>query len=328
MILGLLNLYGAPAIQQLVLRTLTDSGLLAATDMLYYAHTSVPHPRSARVQEERDMFRFAKQYPEAYIWSLNVKDFSKGTPTEIDWCTYELYFLIENWRQALAVLDAGYESYGINLHSAPEPHYAGYCFWMRGTSMDKPSLTRPYCAFQSFTNHYNKRFPASEYRDCDWEQTAPLSSRRLQERLLQLPEDQRSLGTLMLLLFHSKNHYEPVAFHQSTRPYTILDGPEVGALAVGAPGVGRINLVLRGDAPHPLLTYWPYLAWVGDFNACEQVDFAQADLIYTVPERVEQWLPYLAGQGIVITRGPYGGRYPSQVVGEFTLVACEASALP
>jgi hypothetical protein len=326
MIVGLLNLYGAPAIQQLVLRALENSGLLAATDVLYYAHVAVPHARSAKVQEERDLFRFAKQYTTAHVWSFNVKDFSKGTPAELDWCAYELFFLVENWHQAVAALNAGYDSYGVNLHSAPEPYYEAYCFWMSGSGMNASTLQQPYCAFQSFTNHYSQRFPPELYHDCDWSQTAPFSSRRLQQRLLQLPEAQRVLGTLFLLLFYNKNHYEPIAYHQPIRPYVILDGPEVGALIVGAPGLGRIDCVLR-EAPNTLSEYWPSLGWAADFNTCQQVGKAQADLIYTTSERVEQWIPHLAGQGVLVFRGSYHGRLPSQRVGEFTLVARELQPL-
>ena len=325
MIVGLLNLYGTPALQQLVIQALTTSGLIAATDILYYSHVPITHPRSARVNEERDLFRCAKQYTGAYVWSFNVKDFGKGTPSDLDWCAYELYFLVEHWRRAITTLESGYDSYGVNLHSVPEPHYEGYCFWMKGSSMNGEALTHPYCAFQSFTNHYSQRFPASEYQDCDWSQSAPLSSRRLQERLFQLPEEQRSLATLMLLLVYSKNHFEPIAYHTPIRPSIIIDGSEIGALAAGAPGIGRIDCVLNKDTT-PLISHWSSLGWRTDFNACEQIDHRQVDIIYTTSDRVEQWIPHLAGQGVIVIRGRYYGRFPSSIVGDFTLVAVDQRA--
>ena len=328
MIIGLLNLYGSPAIQQLVLQELTSSGLLTATDALYYAHVPAPHPKSARVSEELALFQCAKQYPDAYVWSVNVKDFSKGTSSDIDWCTYELYFLVRNWRRAVATLEAGYDSYGVNLHSAPEPHYTGYCFWMKGSSMSLLTLPQPYCAFHSFTNHYSSRFVPEEYQDCDWEQPAPLSSRRLQQALFRLPPEQQSLGTLMLLLFYHKHHFEPIAYHKATRPHVIIDVPDVGSLITGATGLGRIDYIsIDTSVTQAIIGWWTASGWTSDFNVCEELVHGTADIIYTSSERVEYWLPVLAGQGVIVVQGTWRGQLPCTTIGEYTIIAREASAL-
>jgi hypothetical protein len=322
MIVGLLNLYGPPALQQLVVSALTQSGLLHATDTLYYSGVVPPHPHSARVTEESQLFSCAKQYPEAEVWSFNVKEFSKGTPSDLDWCAYEVFFLITHWRQAIQTLRAGYQSYGVNLHSVPEPHYEGYCFWMTGAALGAAKLTQPYCAYHSFTNHYSSPYPASEYGDCDWDQSAPLSSRRLQERLGQLPSEQRDLASLLLLLVHAKHHYEFIPYHRSPRPHLVIDTDDRGALALGAPGIGRLDCTVPA-----LVEPWLALGWRADFNLCEQVAGHSLDVVYTSRERVAQWLPLLAGQGVIVVRGVWSGDLPSQLVGQYTLIAREVEAL-
>ena len=327
MIIGLLHLHGSPALQELVKNTFTRSGLLAATDRIYYSGVALPHPTSARVQNESALYACAQQYPHAYVWSFNTKEFNRGTAADLDWCAYELFFLIEHWQRALLTLEAGYDAYGVNLHTVPEPHFAAYCFWMTGEAMKRSTLLHPYCAYQSFTNHYSHRYPTTEYSDCDWEQAAPLSSRSLQRKVLQLPPTSLPLASLLLLLFQAKNHYHPVPGHPTLRPKIIIDaGNDPGVLAVAAPGIGRVEVVTRPETEH-LVTFYPSLGWNTELTTW-QSSSGPADLIYTVPERVSSWLPQLAGMGVLVVAGLVTSSYPYQHIGNYTLIALNSKDLP
>jgi hypothetical protein len=319
MIVGLLNLQGSVQMQAFVQQTLVDSGLLGATDVLYYSRARAPHPNATLVKEDKDLFMMAKKTPNAFVWSLNTLNFTNSNRLSLgDWLQYELFFIVTQWRMAVQKLEMGYDSYGVNLYHSPEPHYEAYCFWMKSDAMNRQRLTHPYCAFQSFTNHYLDRFPSTVYLDFDAQQPAPLSDRRLQERLAVLTDD-TAFGVLATLLVQSKCYFDAQPSMRAERPYVINDVADQRSLAFIAPGLGRIDALYKSDMDG-LLTRYRGLGWSCNLNLTEQLDHRKADIIYTTLDRVEQWLPKLSHTGTLLVKGMYQGRLVSKAIGEYTLI--------
>ena len=320
MIIGLLNLQGDLVLQNFVQRRLQESGLLSTTDTLYYSHSGVSHHNAVRVRDDKDLYLKAKFTPDAMVWSLSTEHFKDTQRQSLaDWLQYELFFIVDQWQLAVQKLQAGYEGYGVNLYLTPEPHYEAYCFWMQTAAMSLPKMTRPYVAFQSFTNHYIDPFPASEYLDFDSGQPAPFANRRLQERLALVFSScpaQINFGTLAVLLMQAKCYFDAQPSMRSERPYVLSDVNDQTTLAFAVITLGRVDIM--GEA---LRSSYQSLGWVRNVNFVQELDLRKADIIYTAAERISQWLPKLSYNGVIVIRGVYRGKLPSQQIGEFTLVA-------
>lgn len=314
--IGLLNLQADDDSYKTIYTHLQRSGLLQATDRIYYSRRAIVHPRAIQVNSDAELYTQAKQVPNALVWSLNTSQFRPGNTAFNDWLLYQLFFLVDHWRTAVDRLQNGYDAYGVNLHSAPEPHFEGYCFWMTATAMQKPHITNAYCAFQSFTNHHLQPFPASNYADADLNDTAPFSCQRLRARLQTLGLGESS-GQLISLLCYTRDHFDPHPSRVSQRPYIISDVNDANTLALLACGHGRLDVI---DASPELIAAWRSLGWKGDFNSTLTVQ-QPADLIYTTPVNVERWLSVLTDRGVMLVEGEYTGQLPKQSCGRFTIIA-------
>lgn len=322
MIVGLLSLQGSPQVQSLITTALQASGLLSSTNVLYYSRIPIPHHNAFQVKSDLELFYKAKTTPNAFVWSLSTANFTNPRETVLDWLRYELFFLVEQWKVAVAKLEQGYDSFGVNLYLSPEPHYEAYCFWMRSEAMNLPRLANPYCAFQSFTNHYLEPFPLSHYQDYDIEQPAPFTDQRLQERLSSLcgvDPDQLSFASLATLLVQSKCYFDPQPTMKSERPYIVNDIADPVSLAFLLPGMGRMD-VLHNSLSDAMLAKYKELGWRSNLNFTLQLDQRKADIVYTSLERAEAWIPKLGGGGVIVVKGEYQGKYASLKVGEYSLV--------
>jgi len=328
--LGLLSLTGSPATIKLVTTRLQASGLLAATQTLYYSRTAVPHPNSTRLPEDKDLYLRAKQAPSnTLVWALNTTHYNTSTPAGQDWLEYQLFFLIDKWRQALSRLNEGYESYGVNLHSAPELHFEGHCFWLTSAAMNAPTLTRPFCAFQSFCNHHRQRFPATEYKDANFEQSAPFSSRRLVERLARYAPEAPTFATLCALLVYAKDYFDASPSRNAERPRILTDLTDPALLATLACSIGRLDVIMPRAKATSLLAKASEYNLLSSCNVSCEAELDPVDLLFTTAAAVEHWLPLLATNGIIIVSGRHTGKKASlvtQVSGDYTLLARNEAA--
>jgi hypothetical protein len=128
----------------------------------------------------RKMVEFARYLPEdSYILFMHTKGSSRyGTAMYENgkaWRNYMEYFSIEKWRDAIAKLDSGYDSCGVEMFYDPLPgiHYSGAFFWIRSNIlkqidpafMSMGSRWGKFCteAIPSIIEH--KRFCFFSYRD-------------------------------------------------------------------------------------------------------------------------------------------------------------------
>lgn len=91
-------------------------------------------------QTSKKMVEFAQLLNEdSYILYMHTKGCSRyGTPIYENgqaWRRYMEYFSIHKWRDAIAKLDSGYDSCGVEMFYDPRPgiHYSGAFFWIKST---------------------------------------------------------------------------------------------------------------------------------------------------------------------------------------------------
>lgn len=131
-------------------------------------------------QTSRKMVEFARSLSEdSYILYIHTKGCSRYGSPEYEngkaWRKYMEYFSIERWQDAIAKLDSGYDSCGVEMFYDPRPgiHYSGAFFWMRSSILKQidPALMSmgskwgKFCteAIPSIIDH--KRFCFFSYRD-------------------------------------------------------------------------------------------------------------------------------------------------------------------
>lgn len=309
MILGLLNIAFGGDTQHRVQHALQQSGLLAATDKIYYSRAAVTHRHVVPALSDTDLFTKAVRSEAEYVWSLDTTKLSAVSPDVFqDWLAYQLFFLVEHWPRARARLEEGYDAYGVNLRLAPEPHYEGYCFWMRRSAMAAPVLSKPYCAFQSTVNHHLDRFPHSAYADCDWAYPAPLTATAVRQRVTSLLAEYPLFTMLVVQLVSARLYFDGQASRHHERPhlFTDLTTPDAGALAALA--VGRLDV--RGDyvgeAGRPVHATLPFTH--PNLHVTEEVAPGRwADVIYTTPALAAGRLPLLRQSGVLIVNGKWAG---------------------
>lgn len=307
MILGLLNVAFGGDTQRRIQHALQQSGLLEATDRIYYSRAPVAHRHVIPALSDGDLFTKAIRSDAEYVWSLDTTKLAAVSPDVFqDWLSYQLFFLVEHWARARARLEEGYDAYGVNLRYAPEPHYEGYCFWMRRSAMAAPSLSKPFCAFQSMVNHHLDRFPRVHYEDCDWGHAAPFSASAVRQRVAPLLAQHPFFTMLVLRLVSARLHFDSQPSRHSERPrlFTDLATTEAGALAVL--GVGRLDV--RGV--YDKQSFLPFHATLPfrhpNLNVAVEVEPGRwADVIYTTPERAGERATLLRQSGVMIVNGPW-----------------------
>lgn len=141
---------------------------------------------------------FSKENPNCYILYLHTKGirYSKDDVPENDWINYMLYFLVEEYKNCISILDKNYDTvgcdYSIHLDQRvfngyapypPPPHYSGNFWWANSNylknlpklCMEKHERNAPeFWLFQNKPNFYNlhssdlnihiyKTYPKSAY---------------------------------------------------------------------------------------------------------------------------------------------------------------------
>jgi len=328
MIVGLLNVQ-SPKFLRIIEETLAQSGLLEAIDKVYYSRLPLSSKKGQWSKDDLSLYLHAKFTPNAKIWSISTVDFDPERESSVSWLKYVLYFLVGHWKLAVEKLEE-YQAYGVQLHSAPEVHFANYCFWMTSQAMSEV-ITKPYCVFQSFVNHYTTPFPLEEYRDFDRALPAPLNNSKLISRIAEVAQGDPnliSLGNLALLLLFAKNYFLPQPFRESSRPYVLTD-IDHSMILLFLCKIGRIDLY---QGVNEDLLYQLHLARLQGYD-CNNIALApegkKVDIIYTTLPRVEKWLPFLSSKGVMIVKEEEGvipAGLIKRVVGGYYLLAQEEYA--
>ena len=154
---------------------------------------------------------FSKENPNCYILYLHTKGirYSKDDVPENDWINYMLYFLVEDYKNCISILDKNYDTvgcdYSIDLDQRvfngyapypPPPHYSGNFWWANSNylknlpklCMEKPERNAPeFWLFKNKPNFYNlhssdlnihiyKTYPKSAYARPDKYNTNKIDS--------------------------------------------------------------------------------------------------------------------------------------------------------
>jgi hypothetical protein len=140
---------------------------------------------------------FSKENPNCYILYLHTKGirYSKEDGKENDWINYMLYFLVEEYKNCISILNSKYDTvgcdYSIDLDQnvfngyepyPPPPHYSGNFWWANSNylknlpklCMEKPDRNAPefwlfqnkpkfYNLHSSNVNHFRSTYPRDIY---------------------------------------------------------------------------------------------------------------------------------------------------------------------
>jgi hypothetical protein len=137
---------------------------------------------------------FSQNNPNSYILYIHTKGvrYNPNDNKENDWIDYMLYFLVEQHKLCISILDNNYDTVGCNswydvykdfyATTHPPPHYSGNFWWANSNylrtlpllSIDNPERMAPefwlfknnpifYNLHSSYINHYADSFPANKY---------------------------------------------------------------------------------------------------------------------------------------------------------------------
>lgn len=285
MIIGLLNCDSDVAVKNIEL-SLRNSGLLQYTNKIYYCNKMFNFNNSEHVIREVELFNKVssiKKENNIFIWSLNTTTYNMSKEQCRDWLAFQLFFIVENWKYAIKILQNGWDMYGVNLFQYPSIHYQNNCFWAK-QFCDKP-LT--YNVFSSGINHYLQSFKPSEYRDFNPEIPAPLSSKRILDKLDVTDE----LIKKFIYVFSTKNFYDPHPTRISKRPYIITDFDDIRILDFFH--LGNCYITFIGKFSH-------YLPQGLNFQMKQPSIYQKADIIVTSKEKSSELKKYLLKNGTII----------------------------
>lgn len=129
---------------------------------------------------------FSKFHKNTKVLYLHTKGSSYGNsqPTIDDWKNYMLYFLIEQHKVCMDLLDI-YDTVGCNYQDTPHKHYSGNFWWAHGSYLSKlPQITsgirhdaewwvlsnntvNKHVLYNTYINHYHDVYPKEKYVNDD-----------------------------------------------------------------------------------------------------------------------------------------------------------------
>ena len=139
------------------------------------------------------IYLFAKHNPNVNILYLHTKGVSYGKPGQniVDWKNLMLYFLVENHKVCLDLLQE-YDAVGCNYLTEPKKHFSGNFWWAKGSYINTLSPitdiirhssefwivnndhNKHYCIYNSGINHYKQSYPLIRYERANLNNLLPV----------------------------------------------------------------------------------------------------------------------------------------------------------
>ena len=318
--IGFLFLNGNSVVNNIVKQKLNESGMLSHTKRIYATKVNVRHNNVQIVDDNvRNIDSIIEKYPNEIIWYFRT--YPSSNTLYIPFVEYQCFFLLDNWKDALAAPESGYDAYGVNLRKSPYIHFENNCYWSRGNTWKKP-----YCAFHLFQNHFLTEIYPEMYVNYDKERQAPYSSLQLQSDLTYLVDVDKELLVLAPVIVFNKDIFDHQPHIQSERPYIVSDIVSKDIFTFMLCKKGRLDLV-TSENTDSIVEYYKSLGWNVNFNVSNDTEDKKIDICYTTVENIDKLINKLSINGIIIVKGKYSGELPSKDLDSYTLIGLNESAL-
>lgn len=272
-IVGFLNCDDSIALG-MIESAMRQNGLYNATTRIYYCNKMFNHPHKEFVMHDYQLY--FKAINGNYSWSINTTTYDMRKPSSIDWLRMQLFFLVLNWKIAIGKLSEGWDMYGVNLFQFPSVHYQNNCFWAKNFSLDP----KAYNVYASGVNHYLQLHPLSNYEDAVIEYPAPLSCRRIWERM----DVSDQFNQKLIYLYSCKNFFDPHPTQIHQRPLILTDIDDERILNFHH--LGNCSILYVGDS-----------CSFDVETVSNPSKTLKADIIYTSINHIEKWRKFLYQNG-------------------------------